>query len=285
LIGALETPVKITKSDANALLVEQDDGTNVFRVSTSLKVCFTSLLEPLVANEKDIGLSGTKYRDAFFSGEVLANTLKSEVATGTAPLIVASTTVVANLNATQWNGLTNSITSGATGDIYFRDSAGNVVNLGVGSNGQNLQSDGTIPGWVTPAAVTTPSWATVLTAGNTSGGTDVIISTTDELKGTKHSILLSHDAGANITNSAELYLKSGEIIQTATKGLTMIRAGSIVGISINYDITGSGADVDIALDVLVNGSVIFSNTLNDSVADDKEAQFTQARQTDTFAFR
>ena len=48
---------------------------------------------------------------------LLPGVLNMSIVTGTAPFTIASTTVVANLNSTQWNGLTNTITSGATGDM------------------------------------------------------------------------------------------------------------------------------------------------------------------------
>jgi hypothetical protein len=38
-------------------------------------------------------------------------------------------------------------TSGATGDIYYRDSSGYFVRLGIGSTGQSLRVSGGIPAW------------------------------------------------------------------------------------------------------------------------------------------
>jgi len=40
--------------------------------------------------------------------------------------------------------------SGATGDIYYRDSSGNFVRLAVGGNNYTLTSNGTIPVWTAP---------------------------------------------------------------------------------------------------------------------------------------
>lgn len=42
--------------------------------------------------------------------------------------------------------------SGATGDVYYRDSGGNFVRLGLGGNGTLLTSNGTLPVWQAPAA-------------------------------------------------------------------------------------------------------------------------------------
>lgn len=38
-------------------------------------------------------------------------------------------------------------TSGATGDIYYRDGSGNLVRLGIGSTGQSLRVSGGVPAW------------------------------------------------------------------------------------------------------------------------------------------
>jgi len=37
--------------------------------------------------------------------------------------------------------------SGATGDLYYRDSSGNFVRLGIGSSGQALKVSGGVPAW------------------------------------------------------------------------------------------------------------------------------------------
>ena len=43
------------------------------------------------------------------------------------------------------------VSSDATGDIYYRDASGNFTRLGVGTSGQVLTSNGTIPGWAAPS--------------------------------------------------------------------------------------------------------------------------------------
>lgn len=60
--------------------------------------------------------------------------------------------------------------SGATGDIYYRDSSGNFVRLAAGSNGKTLRVASGLPAW---------SYTTVATSTKTSNytitGTDVVI--------------------------------------------------------------------------------------------------------------
>lgn len=42
--------------------------------------------------------------------------------------------------------------SGATGDVYYRDSGGNFIRVGIGASGQVLTVASGVPAWVTPAA-------------------------------------------------------------------------------------------------------------------------------------
>lgn len=66
-------------------------------------------------------------------------------------------------------------TSGAdaTGGLYYRDSSGNLTYLGIGSNLQILQSNGTIPAWVSNPSAAQASYST---AGIVQGLTDAATS-------------------------------------------------------------------------------------------------------------
>ena len=60
--------------------------------------------------------------------------------------------------------------SGATGDLYYRDSSGNFVRLGIGASGKTLRVAGGIPAW------SDPTYATATKTSNyTITGTDVVI--------------------------------------------------------------------------------------------------------------
>jgi len=63
-------------------------------------------------------------------------------------------------------------TSGATGDLYYRDGSGNFTRLGIGTSGQALRVSSGIPAWTDSAGGTTPS---TKTTSYTIGATDAII--------------------------------------------------------------------------------------------------------------
>ncbi len=60
--------------------------------------------------------------------------------------------------------------SGATGDLYYRDSSGNFVRLGAGSNGKTLRVASGIPAWSDPTFATATK-----TSGYTITSTDTVI--------------------------------------------------------------------------------------------------------------
>lgn len=61
--------------------------------------------------------------------------------------------------------------SGATGDLYYRDSSGNFVRLPVGSNGKTLRVSSGLPTWADAQTVSTST----KTSNYTISGTDVVI--------------------------------------------------------------------------------------------------------------
>jgi hypothetical protein len=102
------------------------------------------------------------------SYKITAEQLESDVTTGTAPLIVASTTVVSNLNADQVDGkdasdfpLKADLTT--KGDIYVATGAGALTRVGVGTNDQVLTADSSESAGV--------KWAD---AGGSGGGEEVL---------------------------------------------------------------------------------------------------------------
>lgn len=60
--------------------------------------------------------------------------------------------------------------SGATGDIYYRDSSGNFVRLAAGSDGKTLRTSGGLPAWSDVTYGTTTK-----TANYTVGATDTVV--------------------------------------------------------------------------------------------------------------
>ncbi len=63
--------------------------------------------------------------------------------------------------------------SGANGDLYYRDSSGNFTRLGVGGNGQVLKVSGGVPAWGTDAGVTFAT--TTQTTNYTVGSSDTVV--------------------------------------------------------------------------------------------------------------
>jgi len=88
----------------------------------------------------------------FFSGGVSGTQLTSTIATGTAPLIVSSTTEVANLKAATATTATKStnIAGGLVGQIPYQSAVDTTALLAAGTAGQVLKSGGgAAPSWQT----------------------------------------------------------------------------------------------------------------------------------------
>jgi len=108
------------------------------------------------------------------AGKVVASTLESNVATGTAPLVVASTTIVTNLNADMVDGY-NTSTSATADTIVVRDAnaniAGNNISGTLSTAAQpNITSVGTLSSLdVTGNITTSANLVTDLIVGKTTG--------------------------------------------------------------------------------------------------------------------
>ena len=62
----------------------------------------------------------------------------------------------------------------------------------------------------------------------------------------------------------------------------MIRAGSIVGLSVNYDVTAVAGSPSTVIQVVKNGAFVYGIALDETVQADTETYGTQVRGTDTF---
>ena len=113
----------------------------------------------------------------------------------------------------------------------------------------------------------------------------VLTDDTLSLNGTKQNTIMGHNRNLNVIDGAESFIQIADaVLMTDTKGLTAIRDGSITGISINWNNgipTGKFANINMR--VKVNGSVVWENDISAGVGNDKEAFFTQARDTDKFS--
>lgn len=64
--------------------------------------------------------------------------------------------------------------SGATGDVYYRDSSGNFVRLGIGSSNQVLTVTSGIPAWGAPSGGSSSESVAIVT-GNITAGSDQVL--------------------------------------------------------------------------------------------------------------
>ena len=99
--------------------------------------------EPVTTDDIDLGSSGRKFKAGFFSGEVLANTFQSDVATGTAPFTVASTTEVANLRAASAataTSATNADDSDTVDGLHVATSGGALADMSAENSWSNHQT-------------------------------------------------------------------------------------------------------------------------------------------------
>ena len=105
--------------------------------------------------------------------------------------------------------------SGATGDIYYRDSSGNFVRLPIGSSGQTLQVASGLPAWA-PANNTAP--VSTQTASYTLTGSDSIILA----DATSNSLTITLPAAASFSG----YRFSIKRIDGSANAVTIGRTGS-----------------------------------------------------------
>jgi len=110
---------------------------------------------------------------------------------------------------------------------------------------------------------------------------DVVIE--QELEGSKKILQFSHGGTLALESSIKRFLKIGEVQCTATKGFVAERAGSIVGLSCNYDISGNVNDPTLLCQAEVNTSTVFTMSLDNANGTDKTAQLAQLRDVDTFS--
>ncbi len=85
-------------------------------------------------------------------------------------------------------------------------------------------------------------------------------------------------------DTSKVYPKIGEVSCTSTKGLCAIRGGSLVGISVNYDVGSTSGKVSgLLINADVNGTTVWQNTIDHATGLSKEEFFTQSEGTDSFS--
>ena len=107
-----------------------------------------------------------------------------------------------------------------------------------------------------------------------------------EVKGTKESIMMGYNRGLSCAAGVEKFLQIADTIKmTDNKGICMIRDGSIVGMSINFDITGATGKIStLLLRVKKNGTAVWEEAVSNTIqSTDKTDYKTQARGVDKFS--
>jgi hypothetical protein len=166
-------------------------------------------------------------------------TIRAGTATaGTAPLKFTSGTLMTTPEAgavefntdrlyfTQTSSTTRKVvaafddTSGATGDLYYRDSSGNFIRLGVGSSNQVLSVVSGLPAWrqvifataSKTANYTITSSDTVIFADCTSGNVTITLPTASSVSGYRFIVKRTDSS----TNSVSVARSSSDTIDGAT---------------------------------------------------------------------
>jgi hypothetical protein len=214
--------------------VQYNDGSS-FQGDANLQWNFTTRVLSLNGNANVSNLNAT--------GTVGASTLRSNVATGTPPLTVSSTTLVANLNADLLDGHNTSVAAAAN-TVTVRDANANVLANSVQTN---RIFNGTSN--VTMAA---------------SGNVTITVSGTERIRATS--------TGATITSN----LSVGNIAATGTISASLLTGTlttsaqpnvTTVGTLVNLDVTGNTTTGGIKTDnyYYANGTPIsFAGTYGDS---------------------
>ncbi len=104
----------------------------------------------------------------------------------------------------------------------------------------------------------------------------------DLITSTKKTTMFNQSSQIDVGLVGDMYIKIGETQTSANKGLTMIRDGSVTGISINYDCVGVGKIAGFSLLVKKNGTTVWTNGLVTTEGVNKKFKFTQDRDVDTF---
>jgi len=120
-------------------------------------------------------------------------------------------------------------TSGATGDIYYRDSSGNFVRLAAGSNGKTLRVASGLPAWSDETFATSTK-----TSNYTITGTDVVVFA-DATSGNVTITLPTASANAGYRFYVKRIDASGNSVSIARSGSDTIDGQTSVNVVAQYD--------------------------------------------------
>ena len=163
------------------------------------------------------------------AGKVVASTFESNVADGTAPFVVVSTTKVANLNADLLDGYSTA-TAATANTVVIRDANGsfsaNVITA-------SLSGAATTAGTVTTAAQPNITSVGTLTSLGVNGTVTAVAFTANTGVFTGNGSGLSAIAGANVTGQVANALVAGTVYTAAQPNITSVGTLSSLAVTGN----------------------------------------------------
>jgi hypothetical protein len=133
-------------------------------------------------DDTDNSVNGGHQKITVRAGTATAGTAPIKLTTGTLMSTAEAGAIEFNTDTLYFTITTGTVrkkiamyddTSGATGDIYYRNSSGQLVRVGIGGTGQALRVSGGVPAW-SPEPATTYATATK-TSSYTIGSSDTVI--------------------------------------------------------------------------------------------------------------
>lgn len=231
--GSGKTKVKNLQT-ANVITSTVSTGTAPFAVDSTTVVpnlnsaTATTVTAASQPNITSVGTLGT----LAVGGAITANTLESNIATGTAPLVVTSTTRVANINVATAGNLINGTT---TVDLAANSNvtvtvAGNANILTVTGTGANIAGTANITGATalgSTLGVTSTVTAPTFVSNIATGTAPLTVSSTTQV------------ANLNVSTAGNLVNGNSNVVVTANANVTVGVAGNAAILTV----TGTGANI------------------------------------------